>query len=86
MRIVRNWLRTHSDFGMPSAEQMLRRFTRFRRQLPAMCQRLHLNPNSLIFVDYAALVAEWLAVNLVAYLRESARGRRSEFEPATQIS
>jgi hypothetical protein len=51
-----------------------------------MCQRLHLNPNSLIFVDYAALVAEWLAVNLVAYLRESARGRRSEFEPATQIS
>jgi hypothetical protein len=37
--IVRNWLRTHSDFGMPSAEQTLRRFTRFRRQLPAMCHR-----------------------------------------------
>ena len=59
--IVRNWLRTHSGFGMPSAEQMLRRFTRFRRQLPAMCRRLHLNTNSLIFVDYAALVSEWLA-------------------------
>jgi hypothetical protein len=65
VRIVRNWLRTHSDFGMPSAEQMLRRFTRFHRRLPTMCQRLHLNPNSLIFVDYAALVAEWLAVNPV---------------------
>jgi hypothetical protein len=61
--IVRNWLRTHSDFGMPSAEQMLRRFKRFRRQLPAMCQRLHLNTSSLIFVDYAALVSEWLAEN-----------------------
>ena len=61
--IVRNWLRTHSGFGMPSAEQMLRRFTRFRRQLPAMCRRLRLNPNSLIFVDYAALVSEWLAEN-----------------------
>ena len=35
-----------------------RRFTRFRRQLPAMCHRLHLHPNSLIFVDYAALVSE----------------------------
>jgi hypothetical protein len=27
VRIVRNWLRTHSAFGMPSADQMLRRFT-----------------------------------------------------------
>jgi hypothetical protein len=63
VRIVRNWLRTHSDFGMPSAEQMLRRFMRFRRQRPAMCRRLRLNPNSLIFVDYAALVSEWLAEN-----------------------
>ena len=63
VRIVRNWLRTHSRFGMPSAEQMLRRFTRFRRQLPAMCRRLRLNPNALIFVDYAALVSEWFAEN-----------------------
>jgi hypothetical protein len=29
-------------------------FTRFRRQLPAMCRRLHLDTNVLIFVDYAA--------------------------------
>jgi hypothetical protein len=63
VKIVRNWLRTHSSFGMPSAEAMLRRFRRFRRQLPAMCHRLNLNPASLIFVDYAALVAEWLAEN-----------------------
>jgi len=48
---------------MPSAEQMLRRFTRFRRQRPAMCRRLRLNPNALIFVDYAALVSEWFAEN-----------------------
>lgn len=66
VRIVRNWLRTHSEFGMPSAEAMLRRFTRFRRQLPAMCRRLHLNATSLIFVDYAALVSEWLSENPVA--------------------
>jgi hypothetical protein len=38
-------------------------FTRFRRQRPAMCRRLHLNTNALIFVDYAALVSEWLAEN-----------------------
>jgi hypothetical protein len=61
--IVRNWLRTHSDFGMPSAEQMLRRFARFCRQLPAMCRRLHFNTSVLIFVDYAALVSAWLAEN-----------------------
>ena len=42
---------------MPNAEQMRRRFTRFRRQAPAMCQRLDLNPTSLIFVHYAALVS-----------------------------
>jgi len=71
--IVRNWLRTHSDFGMPSAEQMLRRFARFRRQLPAMCHRLHLNANSLIFVDYAALVSAWLAENPVRDKRNKRR-------------
>lgn len=72
--IVRNWLRTHSAFGMPSAVQMRRRFARFRRQLPAMCRRLGLNVHSLIFVDYAALVYEWLAENPVA--TEQRRKRR----------
>jgi hypothetical protein len=63
VKIVRDWLRTHSAFGMPSAEEMLRRFRRFLRQLPAMCRPLRLNPGSLIFVDYAALVFAWLAEN-----------------------
>ena len=59
--IVRNWLRTHSDVEMPSAEQMRQRFTRFRRQLPSVCNRLRCRADSLIFADYAAVVSEWQA-------------------------
>jgi hypothetical protein len=61
--VVRDWLRTHSPFGMPSGQLMVERCRRFRRQLPATCAKVGLEPNSLIFVDYAALVTEWLKAN-----------------------
>jgi hypothetical protein len=61
--IVRDWLRTHSRFGIPSGEVMVKRYRRFQRQLPENCARVRLNPKRLIFIDYAALVAEWLKEN-----------------------
>jgi hypothetical protein len=50
---------------MPSGELMVERCRPFRRQLPATCARIGLEPKSLICVDYAALVAEWLNANPV---------------------
>ena len=79
--IVRDWLRTHSPFGMPSAEggeSMVQRYRRFRRQLPATCAKVGLNPASLIFVDFAALVAEWLKANPVR--QKTTKGARHRWE------
>ena len=75
--IVRDWLRTHSPFGMPSGESMVQRYRRFRRQLPATCAKVGLNPDSLIFVDYAALVAEWLKANPIRQKTTRATRHRS---------
>ena len=65
IRIVRDWLRAHSPFGMPSGVVMAGRFVQFRRHLPTMCRAAGLDPSSLIFVDYAALVTEWLKAHPV---------------------
>jgi hypothetical protein len=75
--VVRDWLRTHSPFGMPSGESMVQRYRRFRRQLPATCAKVGLNPDSLIFVDYAALVAEWLKANPIRQKTTRATRHRS---------
>jgi hypothetical protein len=75
--IVRDWLRTHSAFGMPSGEAMVQRYRRFRRQLPATCAKVGLNPDRLIFVDYAALVAEWLKANPIRQKTTKAARQRS---------
>lgn len=61
--IVRDWLRTHSSFGMPSGKLMTERYQQFRRRLPEACGRVNLDRKTLVFVDYAALVAEWLKAN-----------------------
>lgn len=58
--LVRDWLRTHSRFGMPDGNIMYRRFRRFRRDLPSMCAAAGLDHRRLIFSDYAALVSSWL--------------------------
>ena len=65
IRIVRDWLRAHSPFGTPSGVVMAGRFNQFRRHLPTMCRAAGLDPASLIFVDYAALVTEWLKTHPV---------------------
>ena len=63
IQVVRDWLRTHSGFGMPSGASMITRFARFQKQLPRMCVALNLDRQNLIFSDYAALVSEWLKEN-----------------------
>jgi len=61
--IVRNWLRTASArVTIPGGAIICERYQVFMNDLPAICRRLRLNPNELIFNDYAWLVTEWLKV------------------------
>jgi hypothetical protein len=66
VKIVRNWLRnasSASDVVIPSGSVMVKRYERFQRELPLLCDRLRLDRNELIFNDFTTLAAEWLKVN-----------------------
>jgi hypothetical protein len=58
---VRNWLRTESGFtDIPGAEYIMRRYRRFKRELPEISRLANLNHNRLTFADYSWSVFEWL--------------------------
>lgn len=61
--VVRDWLRTHTRFGIPSGSKIVERYAQFRKALPIMCKKANLDHRKLIFNDYAALVVEWLKEN-----------------------
>ena len=63
---VREWLRPELDprrVIILSGAEILRRFRAFKRALPAICARLHWDPERLGFVDYAYAVASWISAN-----------------------
>lgn len=61
IRIVRNWLRNQSKIsGIPGGHVIAERYRKFRADLPEMCREARLSEDDLIFVDYAALVFQWL--------------------------
>ena len=67
IREVRNWLRTvtkDNETILPGAERIQERFEYFQAELPAICQRLSLDPNpsQLIFGDYTLTAYHWLDV------------------------
>jgi hypothetical protein len=67
VKIVRNWLRNASAASgvvIPSGSVMIARYERFQRELPMLCDALHLDRNELIFNDFTTLAAEWLKVNI----------------------
>jgi hypothetical protein len=61
--VVRDWLRTHTRFIIPSGSKIVERYAQFRKALPAMCKKVDLEPGKLIFNDYTTLVVEWLKEN-----------------------
>ena len=63
---IRNWLRNashQSGIIVPSGSRMVKRYERFQRELPLLCDRLGLDRDELIFNDYTTVTAEWLKVN-----------------------
>lgn len=64
IRIVRNWLRSQSQKpGLPGGHVIAERYRSFRADLSEMCREAKLSGDDLIFVDYAALVFQWLRRN-----------------------
>ena len=61
IKAVRNFLRNASPGVMiPGDTRILRRYTKFSKDLPALCRGLGLNTQELIFNDYTTLVSRWL--------------------------
>jgi hypothetical protein len=64
---LRNWLRTVSKRrAIPGGEMIWIRFRQFQQDLPAICQRLHIEVGELTFVDYRDIIATWLQENTLA--------------------
>lgn len=60
---IRNWLVTASGHSnLPGPALIRRRFWEFSSALPEYCTGLGLDRHDLQFVEYVALVQEWLAV------------------------
>jgi hypothetical protein len=51
------------DGRMPGPATIRARFARFRADLPAISRRLHVRVSELQFVEFRALVEEWLTRN-----------------------
>jgi len=62
IRIVRDWLSsvTMKSIRIPGGSAIARRYQAFRRELPALCENVHLTIDELTFKDYLSQVEEWL--------------------------
>ena len=66
VKSVRDWLSSHligRNIQVPGHATVGARYRAFRRQLPAQCAALQLQPGDLLFNEYRTLVAGWLLAN-----------------------
>lgn len=65
VKSVRNWLSSHltERIQVPGHTKIFARYLGFRRELPAICAQLQLEPAELIFSEYTTLVVGWLRAN-----------------------
>jgi hypothetical protein len=62
--VVRNWLRSASALSaLPGGTEIYRRFQRFEKELPALCQEIRLQRDELTFNDSASIIDDWLRDN-----------------------
>lgn len=45
---------------LPGGAAIAARFTKFQKDLPDLCARLHLQPEALTFTDYCDVISDWL--------------------------
>lgn len=66
IRTVRDWLdNSPVEQGVirPGGAKIYERYELFHRELPALCQELHLDPEELTFNNFTTLLVEWLRYN-----------------------
>ena len=62
--VVRDWPSTASKRqGVPGGAVIHKRFLRFGRQLPRICEKLQQQPSALTYNEYANVVEIWLREN-----------------------
>lgn len=60
IRCVRNWLSTQSRrANLPGATYIIERYRQYEADLPAICEKLRLNPSELEFNDLWETIVEW---------------------------
>ncbi len=64
---VRNFLSTHNDADvlLPGGSRVAKQYRRFRRDLPALCRKLHHYSLELTFHGLALLIRAWLTEELL---------------------
>jgi len=64
IRVVREWLNNASKgVILPGGKKILERYRKFTSKLPALCERVGLTSDEIIFNDYTAIIYEWLKEN-----------------------
>ncbi len=63
IELVRDFLLPHNKDIVPGTMTILEHYQKFQKQFPVLCRDLGLNPENLIFNDYANLVSRWLELN-----------------------
>ena len=56
----RTFLNAQSPEIVPGPRSLSSRFSQFQRDLPTMCRQIPIDPNELGFIDYSAMVTDWL--------------------------
>ena len=63
---IRDWLAVdaaRSGILVPGGVEMVRRHSRFKHALPALCRRVRIEPQRLTYTDYNMLAVGWLREN-----------------------
>jgi hypothetical protein len=64
IRVVREWLSNASRaIILPGGKKILERYYNFTSNLPALCEKVGLTIEEMIFNDYTAIIYEWLKEN-----------------------
>jgi hypothetical protein len=64
IRVVREWLNNVSKgVILPGGKKVLDRYHKFTSKLPALCEKVGLTIDEMIFNDYTAVIYEWLKEN-----------------------
>ena len=61
LKITRDWLASASTRTLPGPLETERLYDDFRRELPAILDKLSLRPDEVQFVEYVKIAMEWLA-------------------------